>query len=277
MTKSLITLVLLLFMFQSNAQELTEADTITRIEPTNLLMLSLSYTSNNMKTKNYEYDRIPAYLIDINYFHKKGFTGALHYTNYYNASQNTYEAEVQIGYQKELLTNFTVSSHYARREFVGDTTYEGLAQKNTLDLAFAYTWKFVDLQATNSYLNGKSNNYFLDLDLGLSFDIDHLLFKNDFLLINPTISATFGTDFWVYQNLTTNFERAVTHYLTNHGFKSQRFEYQNISVFIPVVYSVGNVGFMLNWFYSWPSAKLAQLSWKDQTGIMFSVFYTPNI
>ncbi|MBN1651224.1 MAG: hypothetical protein JW857_07840 [Bacteroidales bacterium] len=276
MAKSLVTLVLLLFIFQSKAQESTVSDSANLYEPTNLLMLSISYTSNNMKTKNYEYDRIPALLMDIHYFNKKGFTGVINYANYYNALQNTYEAEFQIGYQKELLTDFTISSHYTRRAFVGDTTYEGLAQKNTLDLALAYSWKFIDFEASNSYLNGKSNNYFLDLDLGLSFDIDHLLFKNDFLLINPTISATFGTDYWVYQNLKPKFERAVINYLSNHGFKSQRFEYQNISVFIPVVYSVGNVGFMFNWFYSWPSAKLAQLSWKDQTGVLFSVFFTPN-
>lgn len=277
MLKSFVTLVLLLFVFQSKAQELTAADSVNSYEPTNLLMFSMSYTSNNMKTKNYEYDRIPALLMDVNYFSKKGFTGAINYANYYNALQNTYEAEFQIGYQKEVFSNFTINAHYARREFVGDTTYEGLAQKNTLDLAFAYTWKFVDLEATNSYLNGKSDNYFLDLDLSLSFDIDHLLFKNDFLLVNPTLSATFGTDYWVYQNLTPKFENAVIHYLNNHGFESKRFEYQNISVFIPVVYSVGNFGFMFNWFYSWPSAKLAQLSWKDQTGVLVSVFFTPNI
>lgn len=270
-------LLLLFIITQSIAQEFTESDTTNTVESTNLLMFSFSYTSNNMKTKNYEYDRIPALLTDINYFHKNGFTTSINYTNYFNAPQNTYEAEIQLGYQKNLFPNLLLSTHYARRTFVGDTTYEGLAQKNTLALDASYTWKFLDLQVSNSYLNGKSDNYFLDLDLSLSLDFDNLFTENDFLLFNPTLSATFGTDSWVFQNLSPNYERIVIRYLDRHHFKSQQFEYQSISIFVPVIYNIGNMGFMLNWYYSWPSAKLAKLSWENQSGIMFSVYFTPNI
>jgi len=265
------------FLSPSFAQESPQSDSTLLSEPSDLLMLSLSYTSNNMKTKNYEYDRIPALLADLNFFSKYGFIASLNYTNYFKATENTYEAEVQIGYQKTLFTNFTVSSHYARRKFVGDTTYEGLAQKNTLALDFAYNWKFLDLQISNSYLNGKSDNYFLDLDLGISLDFDNVLSKNDFVLFNPTISATFGTDYWVFQNLRPNVEHAVVNYLARHNFKSHQFEYQSIILFVPLVYNIGDIGFMVNWYYSWPSAKLTKLSWRDQSGVLFSVFYTPKI
>lgn len=268
------TLLLLFLLHQSIAQELPVADTI---KTNDLLMLSLSYTSNNMKTKNYEYKRIPAFLTDIYYYNKYGFTGAVNYTQYFNAPKNTYEAEIQIGYQKTFLTDLTLSTYYSRRKFVGDTTYEGLAQKNTLALNASYSWKFLDMRIANSYLNGKSDNYFLDLDLGVSLDFDHVFSEKDFLLFNPTVSATFGTDYWVFQNLSPAYERIVIHYLERNGFQSHQFEYQNISLFVPVVYNIGNMGFMLNWFYSWPSAKLAKLSWADQSGILFSVYYTPKI
>lgn len=268
---------LFFFLSPSIAQVSIEPDSIILSKPSDLLMFSLSYTSNNLKTKNYEYDRIPAFLADLNFFGKYGFIASLNYTNYFKASENTYEAEAKIGYQKTLFADFTVSSHYARREFVGDTTYEGLAQKNTLGLDIAYTWKFLDLQISNSYLNGKSNNYFLDMDLGISLDFDNILSKNDFVLFNPTISATFGTDNWVFQNLRPNFEHAVVNYLARHNFKSHQFEYQSINLFVPLVYNIGNIGFMINWYYSWPSAKLTALSWKDQSGVLFSVFYTPKL
>lgn len=272
--KTYSTLLLLFFIIQGIAQELPVPDT-TKVP--DLLMLSLSYTSNNIKTKNYEYDQIPAFLTDINYFSKHGLTGSLNYTNYFNASKNTYEAEIQLGYQKALFTDFTLSTHYARRIFVGDTTYEGLAQKNTLALNASYTWKFLDFQIANSFLNGKSDNFFLDLDLGISIDFDQVFSKKDFILFNPTLSATFGTDYWVFQNLNPLYERIVIHYLERNGFRAHQFEYQNISLFIPVVYNFGSMGFMLNWFYSWPSAKLAKLSWENQSGVMFSIYYTPNL
>lgn len=271
------TLLLLFILFQGFAQEITESDSLQNPETENLLMFSISYTSNNMKTKNYEYDRIPAILSDINFFHKKGFTAAGNFTKYYSADKNTYENEIQLGYQKNIFPNLLLETHYARRKFVGDTTYEGLAQKNTVALNATYTWKFLDVQVSNSYLNGKSNNYFLDFDLSASIDFDHVLTENDFLLFNPTLSSTFGTDYWVFQNLNPNHEHIVINYLARNNFKSHTFEYQNISFFFPIIYNLGNWGFIFNWYYSWPSAKLSKLSWEDQSGILFSVYFTPNI
>jgi hypothetical protein len=277
MSKIYTTLLLFFMLTQIIAQEIPESDSLQIPETENLLMFSISYTSNNMKTKNYEYDRIPALLTDVNYFHKTGLTASINYTNYHKAPENTYETEIQLGYQKNLFPNAVLSTHYARRKFVGDTTYEGLAQKNTLVLNASYTWKFLDIQISNSYLNGKSNNYFLDLDLSASLDFDHVFSENDFLLLNPTLSTTFGTDYWVFQNLNPTYEHIVINYLHRNNFTAHQFEYQSISFFFPIVYNIGNMGFILNWYYSWPSAKLSKLSWEDQSGIMFSVYYTPNI
>lgn len=271
------TLLLLSILTQSIAQEIPQPDSLQASENSDLLMLSFSYTSNNMKTKNYEYDRIPALLTDINFFHKSGFTASVNYTNYYRADKNTHEGEIQIGYQTDILPNLLLSSYYARRTFVGDTTYEGLAQKNTLALNASYSLKFLDFQVSNSFLNGKSNNYFLDLDLSASVDFDNLFTKNDFLLFSPTISTTFGTDYWVFQNLKPLYERIVIAYLKLNNFDSHRFEFQSVSIFMPIIYNVGDFGFMFNWFYSWPSAKLAKLSWDEQSGILFSVYYTPKL
>ncbi len=267
----------LLLTNQNFAQENQKSDSLSNTETSNLLMLSLSYTSNNMKTKNYEYDRIPAILTNISFFSKKGFFGALDYTNFYLAKQNTYEAELQFGYQKSFFKNLHLQTSYARRTFVGDTTYEGLAQKNTLALDANYTWKFLDFQVSNSFLNGKSNNYFLDLDLSASIDFDNLLTENDFLLINPTVSTSFGTDNWIFQNMSPAFENIVVNYLSRNGFESHTFEYQSFNIYVPIIYNIGNLGFMFNWFYSWPSAKLSKLSWQDQSGVLVSVYFTPKI
>jgi len=245
-------------------------------ESSDILMFSLSYTSNNVNTKNYEYDRIPALFTDIYYLNKSGITSSLNFTKYYNAKINTYEAEIQLGYQKNIIKNLTLSTHYARRIFHGDSTYEGLAQKNTLALNAAYNWKFLDFQISNSYLNGKSDNYFLDLDLSLSIDFDNVFSKNDFLMFSPTMSLGFGTDYWVFQNLKPAYERIVVNYLRRNNFKSYLFEYQSFNLFVPVIYNIGNVGFVLNWYYSWPSAKLTKLSWENQIGVLFSIYYTPK-
>lgn len=275
MRKLIITTLFLYILSQGQAQEAAVLDTIQTEDPS-LLMLSLSYTSNNINTKNYEYNRIPALLLDANYFHKNGFTSALNYTNYYHAAENTYEAEIQIGYQKNILPNLLLDTYYARRKFVGDTTYSGLAQKNTLAFNAAYTWKWLDFQVSNSYMNGKSNNYFLDLDVSASIEFENIFSKNDFILINPTISSTFGTDYWVFQDLDAAHSYIVMHFLDRHSFKSQRFEYQSLSVFVPILYNIGNMGIMLNYFYNWPSAKLASLSWANQSGVMLTLYYTPN-
>jgi hypothetical protein len=240
-------------------------------------MFSLGYTSNNIKTKNYEYDRIPALLADVNYFSKHGLTTSVNYTKYVTAPKNTYETNLQFGYQKTFFSDLNLQVFYERRFFSGDTTYEGLAQNNTLGINADYSWKKIDFQVSNSFLNGKSNNYFLDLDLSLSLDFDHLLFKNDILLFTPTISSTFGTDDWIYQNLSPFARRIVQHYLLRNQFKTNNFTYQGLNIFLPLVYSLGDFGMLFNWYYSWPSAKLTKLSWKNQSGFSLTLFYTPKL
>ena len=260
---------------QENIADSLKTEKIT--DPSDLLMFSVSYTSNNANTKNYEYDRIPAILSDFYYLNKSGITTSINYTKYYKAAVNTYETEIQLGYQKEIVPKLTLETHYGRRFFKGDTTYEGLAQKNTLSLNAAYNWKLFDFQVSNSYLNGKSDNYFLDLDLSLSLDFDNVFSKNDFLLFSPTISIGFGTDYWVYQNLRPAYERIVVNYLARNNFKAYLFEYQSLSLFFPLIYNYRNVGIIVNWFYNWPSAKLNALSWEEQSGLLFSLYYTPKL
>ncbi len=275
----LYSLVFFLLLFtQVQSQETTESDSIQRAEATsNLLMLSLGYTSNNIKTKNYEYDRIPALLFDVNYFSKHGLTTSVNYTKYVTAPKNTYENNLQLGYQKTVFSRLNLQAFYERRIFSGDTTYEGLAQNNTIGFNADYNWKMIDFQVSNSFLNGKSNNYFLDLDLSLSLDFDHLLFKNDFLLFTPTLSSTFGTDNWIYQNLGPFATQIVQHYLIRNQFKTNNFAYQGLNIFLPLVYTLGDLGILFNWYYSWPSAKLTKLSWKNQSGFSLTLFYTPKL
>ena len=242
------------------------------------LMIGVSYTNNNIKYKSLDNKtKIPSKGSDLIFYHHSGFWGSINYTNYFNASSSTYETEFRAGYQHTFLDFIDIDLNYGYHHFTGDKNYEGITYNHTVKGSLNINSKYVSLNSDFYSMHGLSNNYFIDLAPTFNLDFDNILFKNDFFLFNPSVSLSFGTDDWIFEPFTELQRRGRIRYLTHLGYKTGNFDYQGLSFYLPIIYSFYNVSFSFSWFYNLPSDKLRAINWDDQSGVLFSIMYSPSI
>lgn len=282
MTKVLFLLLLLVMPWFLNAQNIdstqnyTLNDSLLETTKFDLLMISLSYSSNNIKYKNLDNSiKMPTLSADVNYFHKSGIWASIDYTNYFQATEHTYETEFMLGYQKSFNKFIDVDFNYGYHHFEGEATYEGISYDHSLSGTLGLNSKYVTLTTDVYYLNGLTNNYFLDLGLSLNLDFDNVIFQNDFFMFTPGLTGHFGTDDWIFEDYTPMQYQGRRRFLSQQGYKTGSFEYQSFGIYLPLIYSYSNVSLSLNWFYDFPSAKLQSINWVDQGGFLISIIYSP--
>ena len=258
--------------------ENTLKDSIQESSDFNFLMVGISYTNNNIKYKTLDTEiKMPTYAGDFSYYHKSGFWASVNYANYYKANITTYETEIKIGYQHTFLDFIDLDVNYAYHDFIGDKTYEGISYNHTINSSIILNSKYISFTADAYTMYGLSNNFFSDLGASLNLDIDDLFLENDFFLFNPGISASFGTDDWIFEDFTPVQRFGRRRFLNSQGYSTDKFSYQSLSFSVPIIYSYNSLSFSLSWFYNVPSNKLKALNWKDQNGFMISVFYSPSL
>ena len=252
------------------------SDSITEISDFDLLMISMSYSNNKIKYKTLDNNiKMPTYSADFSYYHKSGIWASIDYTNYFQAAETTYETDFSVGYQRTFINFLDIDFNYGYHNFKGDSNYEGISYKNTISGTIGLNSKYASLITDFYYMNGISNNYFLDLSVSLNLDFDDVLFKNDFFMFTPSIVSNFGTDDWIFEDFTMIQMNGRKRFLRNHGYITEKFEYQSFGIFIPFIYSLNNFSISLNWYYNFPSDKLRAINWEDQGGFLISLIYSP--
>ncbi len=281
--KSTILLVLILStgnLFAQTAENNQNIDsTINEIYDFdfNLLMINLSFTNNNIKHKNLDKNiKMPAYTADLSFYHKSGAWASVAYTDYFEADISTYETEFKLGYQYSFLNVFDADFNYTYHHFDGNLDYEGISYNHSLNASLTANSKYLSLNTDAYSLHGLTDNYFLDISLSVNIDIDALLHENDFFLFNPSIMSSFGSDDWVFEDFTPMQGKGRRRFLSNQGYQTDKFEYQSLGFYVPVIYSLNNFSISFSWFYSIPSNKLKAINWEDQSGYLVSLIYSPN-
>lgn len=253
-------------------------DSIQESSEFNFLMIGVSYTNNNIKYKTLDADiKMPTFTGDFSYYHKSGFWASVNYANYFKANITTYETEIKLGYQHTFLDFIDLDFSYAHHDFKGDKNYEGISYNHSINGSINLNSKYISFTADAYSMYGLSNNYFSELGTSFNLDIDDLFFKNDFFLFNPGISASFGTDDWIFEDFTPVQRFGRKRFLKGQGYSTGTFSYQSLSFLVPIIYSYNSISLSLSWFYNIPSNKLKALNWKDQNGFMISVFYSPSL
>ncbi|MFC2152612.1 hypothetical protein ACFLSE_08800 [Bacteroidota bacterium] len=258
----------------------------------NFIMLDFYYTNNKIKNKgNIPEETVPAIISNATYLHKTGLKADVMLTNYSGADSLSYDVDFQLGFQKSFLKDYIdVDLNYLYHKYSGITEFEGINYNHALNLSTGLTYEMIYLYADgNFYLDNE--NYFTDFGLTINVDFENLLFKNDFLFILPTLSLTFGTDYWLYDiyepyienflipwldyrgfpvnNLST--EVIIERYLENQGLSTNTYSYQGIDFLIPVTFGINSFSVSFSWMYYIPSDKLKAFSMKDQSGYMISL------
>ena len=262
-------------------------------EEFSFVMLDVSYTNNKVDSKDQTNEPIPVLFTDISYFHKSGIWTGLMFSDYLSADSLSYDFDFQLGFQKYLFNDlFDFDINYTYHKYYGESSFEGIKYKHALNASTGLTYEFIYLYADgNFYLDNE--NYFTDFGLSLTNDLDKIFFKNDYLFIQPTLSVTYGTDYWLYDiykpyvenylipilrfrgynvdNLSS--EDITEQYLRNNGLSTNTYSYQGVDLFIPVTYGISNVSLMFCWMYYIPSDKLKAFSMRNQSGYFISLSF----
>ena len=279
--------ILLFTLIPFYASSQNENDTIANINSTedddfSFIMINASYTNNNLEylvnltDETYETAKIPTLFTNLSYVNKTGLYIGGSYANYFNAKTQTFEYDIEAGFQKYFDNGLDIDLYYSKHEFSGDTLLGGINYDHSLNFSSGVDAGKLYLSVDFSYLLATKNNYFLDINLSRFIQVDKVLFKNDVLLINPSISLTFGTDYWIYDDMTLLERRSIWADLRLYGYSSNSFSYEGFDIFIPVSYGINNTYLSLSWMYRIPADKYKHLGWENQSGFMLSLTYFLN-
>jgi len=271
--------IIILIPFYANSQ--SENDTITNINSQDLddfsfIMINASYTNNNLEYLSGVTEKIPTLFTNLSYVNKTGLYLGGSYANYFNANTQTFEYDIEAGFQKYFDNGLDIDLYYDKHEFSGDTLLEGINYDHSINFSTGIDIGKFYLSTDLSYLFANKNNLFLDINFSRFIQINKVLFKNDMILINPSISLAFGTDYWIYDDMTPLEKDSTYLDLRINGFSSNSFSYEGFDIFIPISYGIGNTYLSFSWLYRIPGNKYKYLGWENQSGFMISLTYFLN-
>ena len=278
-------LLLTIIPFYANSQ--SETDTLSNVNNSDnddfsFLLINASYTNNNLEyladaiTETYEATKIPTLFTNLTYVNKTGLYLGGSYANYFNADTQTFEYDIEAGFQKYFENGLDIDLYYSKHEFSGDTLLEGLNYDHSINFSAGVDVGNLYLSADISYLLAQTNNTFLDINLSRLIQVNKILFKNDVLLINPSIALAFGTDYWIYEGMTPLERYTTSINLRMNGFSYNSFSYEAFDIFIPVSYGIKSTYLSFSWMYRIPGSKYKYLGWENQSAVMVSLTYFLN-
>lgn len=240
------------------------------------LMFNLSYTNNNLEYLSGSTEKIPTLFANTTYFHKSGIYAGGSYANYFSDTIPSFDYDLMAGYQKYFENGFDLDLSYNWHKFNGDSLLEGLNYNHSIDVMMGLEISKFYLSTDLSDKFGKTNNFFFDLSLSRFIQVDQLFTKNDVLLINPGISISFSTDFWLYEDMSSAEKTTTFSNLKAAGYSYDTFSYEEFNLFVPVSYGIKNIYLTASWLYRIPGDKYKFMGWENQSGFMLSLTYFLN-
>ena len=248
-------------------------DSAAGLRQPSFMLVNAGYTNNRANPRIANAFMRPALLSSLSFYSSKGLYAAADYYNYFSATQSTWEGEIGFGYTKTWKEQFDLDVSYGFRHFSGDSIFEGINYRHDVEFSGAWRPKNFTLSIDNSLLLGGRPNYFLDLSLSYDFSFDGLPSPTGSLVISPTVTSSFGTTYWIPGMAGRIWER-------KHGgmppfpFQPKRdFEYQNLSLILPVQYSLGSFTLSVAGYHAIPSRTLREQQWTSQSGFLVTLNY----
>jgi hypothetical protein len=268
----------LLIPVLSFSQNTENSDSLASIDDENFssIMLNLSYTQNDLEYLSGATKKIPTLFSSATFFHKTGFYFGGGYSAYFNDSIESYEYDMETGYQKYFDNGFDIDLSYRWHQFSGDSLLEGLSYDHLVSLMTGWEVDNFYFSSNLSYTKGNTQNYFFDIGIARFIQFSQLFFDTDVLLLNPNISASFSTDNWLYEGMPPEEKTETITYLKSYNYSTETFGYESFDFFLPVSYGIKNTYLTVSWLYRIPGQKYKLLGWENQSGFMFSLTYFFN-
>lgn len=299
----LVVAILLTFSIQSSYSQDVSNDSIEVADTSvvedydfNFYMFDFSYTNNKPIDRRETSENTPAFLTDFSFLHKSGLYADFNYTKYLNRDTSSYDIDLTLGFQKELFKEkFDFDINYEYHQYTGEEDLKGIDYKHTININAGFNYKLIRIYADGDfYLDNK--NYFNEFGLSNTIDFDGVFYDNDFIMLQPSVSFTFGTDHWLYSiyepyiENNESFLRTYLHnqgynvaeltnreifdlYLVSRGIDSSTYCYHGVDFLVPFTYSAGSVAFTVAWMYSIPSDKFKAFGMREQSGYIVSLSF----
>ncbi len=242
-------------------------------ETNNMLLLDLNYSTQNT---NIDVEDSPSFMSSLYYTSASGFTAQTSVTTYRLSSPLTYEYDLAVGYEKYFDCGIDLGFSVGLHGFVGDTEMRGIDYSKMINANIGYDFGVFDISTDFSSLIGESRNLFVDFSISKYIGFEKLFLKNDNLSFSPTLSLSFGTDRWVFEDLSTPQKRLLERRLTADRIGYNNFSVTSTDVMLPVSYDIGNLSFSALWMYSFMSEKYKSLGMENRSSLVFSVSYMFN-
>ncbi|MCK9208748.1 MAG: hypothetical protein M0P66_16670 [Salinivirgaceae bacterium] len=262
------------------AQE-TKVDSLTveneEQEDFSYFIVDEGYTNNNLSNSQLKDSAVASLLTDVSFCHKSGLFVSLMPSYYMNASTRSYDLDASLGFLKSFGFGLDVSAQYTYHHYSGDTLLLGIEYQHAIGVSVGYSVKGLTVGVDGNALLGISNNYFITPSLGYYLGFDDLVFEDDYFTFFPNMSATFSTDYWLYDNLGPLKQWNLERNLIRLGFPTKTMSLQSFDLMVPLSYSVGNFTFSASYMYSIPSDKYKKLTWNEQSSVLVSLSYMINL
>lgn len=254
-------------------------DTVNSPDSTTLssyAFFDLSYTSSLVNSGSGYSESLSATLMESSFYHKSGFWAGVLPTLYTNATSLSYDFDVSLGYQNFMDNGWDINFYYTNHHFKGDTLVKGINYQHNLTASVGYNYGALYLFSQGYSYLGKSNNYFTEIGISLWNDFNAVFSPNDYISLSPLFSLSWGTDNFLFDDLTFRGTRLLEYYFNQKGYESHGFDFQSIDFIVPVAYTYNDISVSVSYILSIPGNKYKSLGWNNQSGFMVSLNYFLN-
>ncbi len=209
--------------------------------------VALSYGSNSAYFGRTQATAFPYLTTDLTYTTKGGLFASAGLYNLLSTPLLLDETDLTAGWAGNLSQTLDASVSYSRFVFPASSELVKSSVNNSLDAALGQDWGPFYSRLSAAYLFGQSASSadgFLTLENSRSFEIPHVFSPDDYLTIEPTVSAAAGTQSFVEASLTKR-----------HGAKARatrRFGVVDYEFAVPVSYTLGKLSVAASWRYVLP-------------------------
>lgn len=273
------------------------------------LMVSFDYTNNSDIIGKYS-DAVkqPAFSTTFLYTGKSGIDASV--TGFFignsddSLEHHTYEADLMIGYRRELFGSLTLYPAYSR--FIYSSKSNELQQIFTdeLRMDIDYNYEFLNIGLTPGFYLGQQHTFYINFRNYYNVDFSNVIFNNSLLSIQPGFDLNFGdfeylnryyldkmkdNDLFYFYLLLSKKIRHYVHFemiehpeLTVYQILDQylneqiqdTFKLTSASFYLPLGYMVGNFGFSAGFYAFIPIKQPGYLNDEVQFFINFGVSYS---
>jgi hypothetical protein len=262
------------FLFSISSQTNGQTADSNSVNGNSYIYLNTSYNTNNSTGSKSQVINAASANFELSYYHQSGFSVSVLPNIYAKTDQFSYDMDGSIGYLHSFNPGFDISLNYQYHYYQGDTLFKGIDYHHLFDFTAGYSlygfYPYIDFYEVAS----NPVNYFGTAGLGYFKDWD--LFGSDAwdLSVFPSISAAFGTDYWLYSNLTLREKRSTIYNLNKQGYNAEVFDYQSLDMILPITLTHKSISLGVSCLLSLSADKYKALEIENQSGFLFSLDYT---